>query len=94
MTTPEARPAAGSATLGKLVVIGQGYVGLPLALRAAEVGYQVVGFDLDGARIKQLEAGESPIGDIDDQRLGAALDAADATCPRSIRPSWSTSTWP
>ncbi len=61
-------------TLGKLVVIGQGYVGLPLALRAAEVGYRVVGFDLDGARIKHLEAGESPIGDIDDQRLVAALD--------------------
>ena len=62
-------------TRPKLVVIGQGYVGLPLALRAAEVGYRVVGFDLDGARIKHLEAGESPVGDIDDARLGAALDA-------------------
>ena len=64
-----------SSTLGRLVVIGQGYVGLPLALRAAEVGYDVVGFDVDGAKIKRLESGESPIEDISDTRLQAALDA-------------------
>ena len=34
---------------GKLVVVGQGYVGLPLALRAVEVGYDVIGFDHYGA---------------------------------------------
>ncbi len=39
-------------------VVGQGYVGLPLALRAVEVGFDVVGFDLDAERIKQLAAGE------------------------------------
>ena len=60
---------------GKLVVVGQGYVGLPLALRAAEVGYRVVGFDVDGTRIKRLEVGESPIEDITDARLRASLDA-------------------
>jgi hypothetical protein len=31
----------------QVVVIGQGYVGLPIALRAVEVGYHVVGFDVD-----------------------------------------------
>ena len=31
----------------RVVVVGQGYVGLPLALRAVEVGYDVVGFDVD-----------------------------------------------
>jgi UDP-N-acetyl-D-glucosamine dehydrogenase len=61
--------------LGKLVVVGQGYVGLPLALRAAEVGYQVVGFDVDVAKIKRLEAGESFVEDISDDRLRAALEA-------------------
>ncbi len=75
MTTQAVGGAGEPATRPKLMVVGQGYVGLPLALRASEVGYQVVGFDLDGTRIKHLEAGESPIGDIDDQRLGAALDA-------------------
>ncbi len=57
----------------KLVVIGQGYVGLPLALRAVEVGYTVVGFDVDSDRIKRLGDGDSYVEDITDQRLGSAL---------------------
>jgi UDP-N-acetyl-D-glucosamine dehydrogenase len=57
----------------KLVVVGQGYVGLPLALRAVEVGYDVVGFDLATDRIKQLADGDSYIEDITDERLSAAL---------------------
>jgi UDP-N-acetyl-D-glucosamine dehydrogenase len=61
--------------LGKLVVVGQGYVGLPLALRAAEVGYRVVGYDVDVAKMKRLGTGESPIEDISDERLQSALDA-------------------
>ena len=42
----------------KLIVVGQGYVGLPVAVRAAEVGFDVVGLDLDVGRISQLAAGE------------------------------------
>ncbi len=61
---------AGSPTL---VVIGQGYVGLPLALRAAEQGFDVVGFDVDADRIKRLAAGDSFIEDITDRRLTDAL---------------------
>ncbi len=57
----------------KLVVVGQGYVGLPLALRAAEVGFDVVGFDLDADRIKRLADGDSYIEDITDERLARAL---------------------
>ncbi|MGD0312732.1 MAG: nucleotide sugar dehydrogenase [Acidimicrobiales bacterium] len=59
---------------GRLVVIGQGYVGLPLALRAVEVGFHVVGFDLDRQRIKSLAAGKSYVEDIPDDRLQRALD--------------------
>jgi len=59
---------------GKLVVVGQGYVGLPLALRAVEVGYDVVGFDLDVDRIKRLADGDSYVEDISDERLAAAID--------------------
>jgi UDP-N-acetyl-D-glucosamine dehydrogenase len=58
-----------------LVVVGQGYVGLPLAMRAVEVGFQVVGFDVDASRVKLLEAGESPVEDVGDEQLRAALDA-------------------
>ena len=56
-----------------LVVVGQGYVGLPLAVRAVEQGYRVVGFDVDAAKIERLAAGRSPVEDISDERLGAAL---------------------
>ena len=58
----------------KLVVIGQGYVGLPLAVRAVEVGFDVVGFDVDADRVKRLSAGESFVEDVPDGRLRAALD--------------------
>lgn len=58
---------------GTLVVVGQGYVGLPLALRAVEVGYRVVGFDLDVDRVKRLADGDSYVEDVSDARLRAAL---------------------
>ncbi len=60
-------------SLGTLVVVGQGYVGLPLALRAVEVGYRVVGFDLDVDRVKRLADGHSYVEDVTDARLRAAL---------------------
>ncbi|MFE1912343.1 nucleotide sugar dehydrogenase [Streptomyces anandii] len=57
----------------RVAVVGQGYVGLPLALRAAEVGHQVVGFDVDAQRVKRLVRGESYIEDIPDSRLAPLL---------------------
>lgn len=41
-------------------IIGLGYVGLPLALRAAEKGYKVYGFDLDRKKIEIIRSGKSP----------------------------------
>jgi UDP-N-acetyl-D-glucosamine dehydrogenase len=57
----------------RVVVVGQGYVGLPLAMRAVAVGYDVVGFDLDEGRVKRLQAGESLVEDISSEVLAAAL---------------------
>jgi UDP-N-acetyl-D-glucosamine dehydrogenase len=57
----------------RVLVVGQGYVGLPLSIRAVEVGYDVVGYDVDQRRVKRLEAGESYVEDISPARLGAAL---------------------
>ncbi len=57
----------------KLAVIGQGYVGLPLAMRAVEVGWYAVGYDVDAQRVAQLAAGSSFIDDVDDAVLAAAL---------------------
>lgn len=58
----------------RVVVVGQGYVGLPLAIRAAEVGHQVVGYDVDARRVKSLAAGESYVEDVSSERLNRALE--------------------
>jgi nucleotide sugar dehydrogenase len=58
-----------------VVVVGQGYVGLPLAMRAAEVGYSVIGYDVAPARVESLNAGHSYVEDVPDSQLAAALAA-------------------
>jgi UDP-N-acetyl-D-mannosaminuronic acid dehydrogenase/UDP-N-acetyl-D-glucosamine dehydrogenase len=55
------------------VVVGQGYVGLPLAMRAVAAGYDVVGYDLDEDRVKALGAGTSFVEDVSDAEVAAAL---------------------
>lgn len=57
----------------RVVIAGQGYVGLPLAVRAAEVGHHVVGFDVDDERIKRLAAGESYVDDVSSSDLQRVL---------------------
>jgi len=57
-----------------VVVAGLGYVGLPLAMRAAQAGYRVIGYDVDLSRVKLLEAGESYIEDVPSGQLTAVLD--------------------
>ncbi|HEY4203123.1 MAG TPA: nucleotide sugar dehydrogenase [Devosiaceae bacterium] len=61
-----------SAVIG---VVGLGYVGLPLVLRFSEVGYKVVGFDIDSQKIDMLRQGKSYIEHIDASRLKEALDS-------------------
>jgi UDP-N-acetyl-D-glucosamine dehydrogenase len=58
-----------------LVVIGQGYVGLPMALRAAEAGMNVVGLDSNPTVVDRLNAGDSHIDDVSDAELAAGLSA-------------------
>ncbi|MEE4488992.1 nucleotide sugar dehydrogenase [Streptomyces sp. BE230] len=58
-----------------VLVVGQGYVGLPLAVRAALVGHKVVGFDSDVRRVGSLIDGVSPIGDVSSAQLAALLRA-------------------
>jgi UDP-N-acetyl-D-glucosamine dehydrogenase len=57
----------------RVVVLGQGYVGLPVAMRAAGVGYPVVGFDVSESRIASLRAGRSYVEDISDDEVQRAL---------------------
>ena len=56
-----------------LAIIGQGYVGLPLAMLAVEAGYYVTGIDLDSSRVDLLRSGDSFVDDVSDDQLRAAL---------------------
>ncbi len=57
----------------RICIIGQGYVGLPAAMRSAEVGFPTTGYEVDKQRVDSLRSGESYIGDVPDDRLRAAL---------------------
>jgi UDP-N-acetyl-D-glucosamine dehydrogenase len=57
-----------------VAIVGLGYVGLPLALAFLEAGLEVVGIDASPRRVEELQAGRSPIDDIDDARLRAGLE--------------------
>jgi UDP-N-acetyl-D-glucosamine dehydrogenase len=53
----------------KIGIIGCGYVGLPLALRFADVGQRVTGFDTDQEKITKLNAGQSYIQHISADKI-------------------------
>ena len=57
----------------RVVVVGQGYVGLPLAMRAVDAGYAVVGYEVDEGRVKRLLGAETYVEDVPSSVLAAAL---------------------
>ncbi len=59
----------------KVVVIGIGYVGLPLVVEFAKAGFQVTGYDKDREKVRLLGLGESYIGDISSSTLKPLVDA-------------------
>ena len=56
-----------------LAIIGQGYVGLPLAMAAVDAGWSVIGVDNFEAKVAQINRGSSPVEDISDTQLQAAI---------------------
>ena len=56
-----------------LAIIGQGYVGLPLAMAAVDAGWTVIGVDNFEARVAQINRGSSPVEDVSDQHLQTAI---------------------
>lgn len=71
----------------KVSIVGLGYVGLPLALLAADKGYDVIGIDTNKQRVAAINSGEDPIGDsYVANRIGKNLMKA-ATDYASIRES-------
>jgi len=56
-----------------LAIIGQGYVGLPLAMAAVDAGWSVIGVDNLDAKVAKINGGSSPVEDISDAQLTAAI---------------------
>ena len=56
-----------------LAIIGQGYVGLPLAMAAVDAGWTVIGVDNFEAKVSQINSGSSPVEDISDEQLQSAI---------------------
>jgi UDP-N-acetyl-D-glucosamine dehydrogenase len=59
----------------RLVVVGQGHVGLPIAMSAVDAGFSVVGLDTDAARIWALQDGQSHVEEVCADRLRRALSS-------------------
>src|SRR6266404_2234577 len=59
----------------RLTIIGQGYVGLPLAIAFARAGFQVAGLDSDLDRVTALATGRSHVPDVPSEELQAQIRA-------------------
>lgn len=59
----------------RVAVMGQGYVGLPLAIEFAKVGFQVTGIDLDVDKVAALNCGESHIPDVESKTVRELVTA-------------------
>jgi UDP-N-acetyl-D-glucosamine dehydrogenase len=57
----------------RILVVGQGYVGLPISMAAVKVGHDVVGLEIDEQRCQHLKDGDSYIEDISSQTLSECL---------------------
>lgn len=56
-----------------IAIVGLGYVGLPLMLRYSNIGFEVVGFDIDQSKIDSLNNGESYIEHISGDAVAKAV---------------------
>ena len=68
----------------RVVIVGQGYVGLPIAMRAVEVGHEVVGLEKDPTRAERLAAGDSFVEDVSAATLQRALATRSYSVSTSI----------
>ncbi len=62
-----------------IVVIGLGYVGLPLAVEFARAGFRVTGLDVDEERVARIQKGRSYIGDVSDVEVRAQVSTGRLT---------------
>src|SRR5437870_6480429 len=69
----------------QVVVVGLGYVGLPLLVNAANAGYPVAGLEADPHKVAQLRGGRSYIVDVIDSDLASVEGAVYTTDPSVLR---------
>jgi len=63
----------------RVAIIGQGYVGLTIAVDSAGAGHTVVGFDVNGELVKKLNVGQSHIEGITNSHLGSLIESGSYT---------------
>lgn len=71
----------------RVAIIGQGYVGLNIAVEAANAGHEVVGFDTNSGLVDRLKSGQSHVEDIPNATLKRLLDGGKlviSQCPEDI----------
>lgn len=59
----------------RIAIVGQGYVGLPLAMRAVELGFSVTGYDTAAGRVDALRAANSYVEDVSSEQLRSAIES-------------------
>jgi len=59
----------------KVTVVGQGYVGLPLAIASVQAGHTVFGLDHNESKISSLISGQSIIEDLADDIIKKSIDS-------------------
>ena len=72
--------------VARVAVVGQGYVGLPLAVELARAGFHVTGLETDPERVAALTRGDSYIPDVPSEALQDVLQAGrfSATTDRGV----------
>ena len=59
----------------KVSIIGQGYVGLPLAISCAQAGFEVTGIDLSEEKVSQLNSYRSIVEDVSDSEVKSVSES-------------------
>ena len=67
----------------RVVVVGLGYAGLPMAVEIARAGFTVTGLDLDPIRVDAINAGRSPVTDVADAAVADLVTAGKLTAATS-----------
>jgi len=70
----------------RVAIVGQGYVGLPLAIATATAGHEIVGIDSNPELVSMLLDGKSPIGDLSDMDIATAISSGRYYASQSFEP--------